>query len=252
MESNPPNSLEVSRLLDAYATPNEIPERVRAWRNERAWSLQRLANELKKLAAESEHPEYHLPKGALQRIEQHARNVSVVEAVGLALVFSKSLAELILPEGALDEAEDWRLFEQAGQALNRIRHESSEYGRLVSTLRMRLENLPRLKKFIEHEREAALKQDEAHHRANYDRRVEVKSWLAGGPLEEEPMEPYEAWRASHSLAPTPKQIAAEHVLGNEPIDNDHWYLGWEETYVRNQFQFRWRQQANKQAKGKKK
>ena len=236
-----PSWLDVSRLIEAYGDDDRIPERIREWRREQkptAWSLETLASKLDALAIEEKKSEYALGLSALSRIETGKRNVSINEAVALCRVLQKPLMALLLPEGAIDEAEDWRMFEQAAESLNDVRHASREYERIVSTIRLRLDKLPYLKKFIESEHSMEVERDELAHRANYDRRVEVKSWLIGTPLEETPMEPYEEWRAGHFLSPTPKEITAEHVLGKEPIDADHWYLGWEQNYVRNQFRFR--------------
>lgn len=241
--STTPSWLEVTVLIEAYSDSSLIPDRVREWRGEKKWPRRELAEQLTLLATSTGHKDYALAEPAIVKIENHSRVVSLGEAIGLARVFGKTLAELVLPAGALEEADDWRLFEEAAEDLNTIRNATFEYEHKIAQLRNRMSTLPHLRAYVERELVKAKARVEREIRQAYDKRLHVQRISKRIATEQEPLQPYDEWREGNSIAPTPKQVAAEHALGDEKLDHNLWYLGWNAKYVRDQF--RWRQQAKR-------
>ena len=239
-----PSWVDVSRLIDAYADAARIGERTRAFRgmqrdeHGKRWSLDVLAQKVAEHTAKNKQLKHPLGRDALFKIEKGERQVSAIEAVVLAGVFGKSLAEMLLPEGALEEVDDWRLLEDAARNLAKVRSAARRYGLAMGKLRNRVSHNVKLKDHVDRTHRREVERDEAHHRAKYDRHVEVKSWLIGTPIEEDPMPPYEEWRDHNFLAPTPLHVTTEHALSDGELDPDLWYLGWSAEQVRRQFGWR--------------
>lgn len=232
MKKNTPDWI-VQKLVNAQADASTIPDRLRAWRNEQTprWSLEKLARELEKLAHATGRSDYELKKPALLAIEKGTRKVTLIEALGLAQVFDRTLADLLLPEGPIDEAEDWLLFEQAAKALERIRRDSAQYVLTMNRLRNRIEVSPHLRGHLREVLKAAMHADDLHARAGHARRSDIDQMLRAKGLETEEVPPFETWRLANVFESTAEQIAAEHaVLRTRPLGEDIWFLGWNPSH----------------------
>jgi len=162
--STVPSWLEVTHLIESYSDSALIAGRVKAWRKEKNWSRRELAERLEALSESSGRREYVLAEPAIVKIENSKRVVSLGEAIGFAHAFGKSLAELVLPDGAFEDADTWRLFEDAVKALTEVRNATQSYEAMVAKLRNQIRELPRVREYITGEHQSARDKADAHHR----------------------------------------------------------------------------------------
>lgn len=63
------------------------------------------------------------------------RKIAIDELVALSRAFGVTVAELLLPEGAVAELDVWRAFQDAAEALNEVRHQWAVYTAGVERVR---------------------------------------------------------------------------------------------------------------------
>ncbi len=201
---------EVSELIALQGNEAWIASRVRAWREERGWKQSVLVKELERLKVPISQP-------AISRIENmglgsgkdERRSISVREAMALAQVFDVSLAELLLPPGALDEVTGWQDFLECAEELNRVRSAWRNYEIKVGSLQRKIRASESLRARVENARDAA----EARFRADMQRWFDRNGVAMGFGSLDELLDVQE---------PTPELAALRDSLSVESVNPFGW------------------------------
>jgi transcriptional regulator with XRE-family HTH domain len=192
----------VSELIARYGNQENAAKRIREWAEAKGWSGQTLAEKV------------NMSQSSVWKImnpdrPSGSRNLSIKDAINFSRVFEKSLAEILLPDGAVLHLDGWTAFLESTESLNKVRQTTSEYGDAILKTRARIKESPALRQRIE-------------------------EWLAGAKisLREQALPAWEIQGGKHGKEPfledyvktfdTPAVIAAEDALGDHPINESLW------------------------------
>ncbi|AZZ48005.1 hypothetical protein C5E02_01255 [Rathayibacter rathayi] len=134
----------LDQMLVRYGDTALIAPRLQQWFEEDGRSAPQIAKALSQLTPPVMTSRVGIWKILNPEAKTGRRNVTLQEAIGFAKVFRKSLAELLLPESAMLEAEGLRMIEEAAERLNSIRSDWQEYEHLIRSIRNRTAARPEL------------------------------------------------------------------------------------------------------------
>jgi transcriptional regulator with XRE-family HTH domain len=212
---------DVEALIAAYGSEEHIARRLKEWRLAKGWSLEQLARELKKPPIghysnasslwKMENPDD--PKG--QR-----RPINISDALAIARVFNKRLAETLLPDNTIADIEGWTAVIDAAEALNAVRHAWYQYTDLIDRAQAMIGASATLRQRVQSE----LDDVSARHSDSFAKRLvdyNLSQRALGKP------EITLAELVSYQ-EPTPLLAALEDALAKDPIrtqgwaENRHW------------------------------
>lgn len=193
---------EVAELIAKYGSQENAAKRIRQWREAEGWSTATLAEKVNMNQSsvwKIENPES--PSGR--------RDISIRDAINFSRVFKKTVAEILLPDGALLHVDGWTAFREGANALNEIRNSTHEYEDMILKTRAYIRQSPELGQRI------AEWLDEAKARI---RAQTYPVWENdGGSRSPNPF--FEDYVKGFI---TPAVIAAEDALGTHAIDKALW------------------------------
>jgi transcriptional regulator with XRE-family HTH domain len=206
---------DVETLIAAYGSEEHIARRLKEWRQAKGWSLEQLARELKK-----DPIGHYTNASSLWKMENpddpkgQRRPINIGDALSLARVFEKKLAEILLPDNTIADIEGWTAVIDAAEALNSVRNAWYRYSNLIDEAQARIGESPTLRGRVETELDDA----KARHSASFEKRLsEYNASQRNQGKPEVTLEQLVSYQE-----PTPLLAALDDALASDPIRTQSW------------------------------
>lgn len=208
---------EVSKLIAAEGSGDHLSARVRRWREERGWSLAQLAIKLN-----AEPYRLQIDRSSIFKLEKEGgrRRIAIDEAIAIAGVFDKTLAEVLLPDHALEDVQGWQKVIAAAEALNAVRAAWAEYKSALRRAQHAVSASPALRARAESAQTEQRTRFADSFRKEWPR-YKVRVIESGEPEpDDEQFKEFVSWQMT-----TPLIATLEDVLEGRQVAEDGWAAG---------------------------